>query len=97
MNKFFLLQMILVILQCANFMWAVFFISNPLIAILLVLCWGFYACWLSVLVKVSIMWNACHIEYGKWGIYYPDCTLVWNQTYKTNGWVIRTPNWLNKV
>jgi hypothetical protein len=25
--------MILVILQCVNFMWAVFFMSNPLIAI----------------------------------------------------------------
>jgi len=29
MNNYFLIQMILVIIQTANFMWAVFFAANP--------------------------------------------------------------------
>lgn len=44
------------------------------------------------------MWNQCHIEYtnGKWVIYYPDCTLAWNQQYKTKSWATRTLNLLNQ-
>lgn len=30
------------------------------------------------------------------GIYYPDCTLAWSQTYKTLGWATRTLNFLKK-
>ena len=42
------------------------------------------------------MWNSCYVECvnDKWGIYYPDCTLAWRQTYKTKAWATRTLNYL---
>lgn len=42
------------------------------------------------------MWNSCYIESvnDKWGIYYPDCTLAFNKTFKTRAWATRTLNYL---
>ena len=44
------------------------------------------------------VWSECYIECvnGKWGIYWPDCTKAWEQTFKTQGWATRTLNWLKK-
>lgn len=44
------------------------------------------------------MWSQCYIEQvnGLWGIYWPECTLAWNQKFKTKGWATRTLNWLTK-
>lgn len=42
------------------------------------------------------MWKQCYIEEvnGMWAIYWPDCTLAWNQRFKSRGWATRTLNWL---